>query len=101
MKFGLKIENVNLINEIFSMYKAIDQVIIYGSRAKNIHSRGSDIDLAIIDENLTFTELLEIEDKLDDLMLPYKVDLSQKRKISNPELLGHIERVGKVFYKKS
>jgi len=98
--FGLKEKDIQLINGVFVQYPEIIQVIIYGSRAKGTYKSGSDIDLSIIDKDLDFTQLLEIENKLDDLMLPFKIDLSQKRAISNIDLVFHIERVGKVFYTK-
>ena len=96
--FGLKEKDINEINDVFNQYPEIIQVIIYGSRAKGDYKPGSDIDLSIEDTDLDFTQLLEIENKLDDLMLPYKIDLSQKRMINNSDLISHIERVGKSFY---
>ena len=42
----------------------------------------------------------EIEFDLDDLMLPYKFDISIYDKITNPKFLEHINRVGKEFYKR-
>jgi predicted nucleotidyltransferase len=100
-EFGLPQENIDSINGIFVQYPSINRVIIYGSRAKENYKSSSDIDLTIEDEGLEFSEFLEIENELDDLLLPYKIDLSQKRKIANIDLLDHINRVGKVFYKKS
>ena len=100
MKFGLKQEHINAINGIFAQFIAIDQVILYGSRAKGKYQKASDIDLTLIELELSFSELMEIENKLDDLLLPYKIDLSQKRKISNPDLVDHLNRVGQVFYEK-
>jgi hypothetical protein len=44
--------------------------------------------------------LQKIEIELDDLMLPYKFDVSIYKTIQNKELLDHINRVGKVFYKR-
>lgn len=38
---------------------------------------------------------------LNDLLLPYKIDLSLLKHIKNPELLEHIHRVGKIFFLKS
>jgi hypothetical protein len=38
---------------------------------------------------------------LDDLLLPYKIDLSLLREIDNPQLLDHIDRVGQVFNQRS
>lgn len=100
-EFGLPQENIESINGIFAQYTSLHSVIIYGSRAKGNYKPSSDIDLTIEDEDLSFSEFLEIENKLDDLLLPYKIDLSQKRKITNVDLQDHINRVGRLFYKKS
>ena len=81
-------------------YEGIGSVVIYGSRAKGNFKVGSDIDLTIIENSISFPKFLEIENTLDDLLLPYKIDLSLKRKISNVDLLSHIDRVGKLFYKR-
>jgi predicted nucleotidyltransferase len=99
-EFGLKQEDIDKINHVFASYEGIDSVVIYGSRAKGNFKVGSDIDLTIIENSLTFPEFLEMENTLDDLLLPYKIDLSLKRKISNVDLLSHIDRVGKLFYKR-
>ena len=96
--FGLNEHIITSINSVFEQYQAIEKVIVYGSRAKGNYKNGSDIDLTIIDTNLTLTQLLAIEKKLDDLLLPYKIDLSQRRTIANRNLLEHITRVGKLFY---
>jgi len=40
------------------------------------------------------------EDEIDDLLLPYMIDLSVMKKIENPDLIEHIQRVGQVFYQK-
>jgi predicted nucleotidyltransferase len=100
IQFGLKQEDIDKINDVFASYEGIDSVVIYGSRAKGNFKAGSNIDLTIIENSLTFSELLEIENTLDDLLLPYKIDLSLKRKVSNVDLLSHIDRVGKLFYKR-
>jgi predicted nucleotidyltransferase len=100
MTFGLKQKHIDSINSVFIQYPQIDSVILYGSRAKGNYKTGSDIDLTIIETNLTYTDLLRIMTKLDDLMLPYKIDLSQKKQIGNPDLVDHINRVGQVFYER-
>jgi predicted nucleotidyltransferase len=101
MKFGLQQKHIDSINSVFAQYPPIDQVFIYGSRAKGNYKNGSDIDLTIIDLNLSYTDRLRIETKIDELLLPYKIDLSQKKEISNPDLIDHINRVGQVFYDKA
>lgn len=95
--FGLSQQHINLLCQCFKKYLGIELVIIYGSRAKGNYKRGSDIDLTIRGA-LDFSDLLKLENEIDDLLLPYKIDLSLMHQISNPDLLAHIERVGKVFY---
>lgn len=79
----------------------IAQVILYGSRAKGNFQNGSDIDLVIKGESVSHSQLLALENRLDDLLLPYSMDLSLLHEIGNPELIGHIQRVGVVLYEKS
>ncbi len=42
-----------------------------------------------------------IDADLDDLLLPWIVDLSCLRSISQPALLDHIARVGQVLYRRN
>jgi predicted nucleotidyltransferase len=98
MRFGLKEEVIERINGVFRSFPCIDEVILYGSRAKGNFKPGSDIDLTVKGERIDLSTLYKIERELDDLMLPYKIDLSIWSQIDNPDLLEHIQRVGKMFY---
>ena len=98
-KSGLPDTVVQKIIEIFRDYPEIDRVILYGSRAKGNWRNGSDIDLCIVAATLNLPKLWDIENRIDDLLLPWKVDLSLWHQIDNPDLLDHIGRVGKVFYR--
>jgi len=51
-------------------------------------------------EALTTLVLWKIEVELDDLLLPYKIDLSLFRQIENQALKEHIDRVGIDFYQR-
>lgn len=96
--FGLKQSTIKKINAIFTHYSAIEQVIVYGSRAKGTEQCGSDIDLTLVGHLLNYDQLIKIETELDDLLLPYKIDLSIYHQIDNSNLIAHIDRVGKVFF---
>lgn len=98
MTTGLTQDQLARLRQCFSRFAAIEKVILYGSRAKGTFKPGSDIDLTIVDAGLTDTDFLRLENELDDLLLPYKIDLSLKRHITNSDLLGHINRVGRVLY---
>lgn len=95
--YGLPLTAFQQINAVFSRYPQIKQVILYGSRAKGNYRNGSDIDLTI-KGTIDLSTLLKIEQELDDLLLPWSVDLSVLAQIDNLELVEHIKRRGQVFY---
>lgn len=98
--FGLSSITLEKLNSVFAQHAAIDSVLIYGSRAKGNYRAGSDIDLTIKGGEISFAEFMQIEDQIDDLMLPYTVDLSQYRQLENVDLIAHIDRVGVAIYDK-
>lgn len=100
MEFGLEKEGINNIIGIFSAFPEVDEVILYGSRAKGNYNIGSDIDLAIKGRQLTLSLLNKMSLKLDELYLPFMFDLSIFSQIDNPELIDHINRVGISLYRR-
>ncbi len=98
--FGLKISDLNTIISVIKENNKITKIILFGSRAKGNFKNGSDIDLAIISENLSFDELLEIKVNLEELLLPYIFDLVDYNTITNEDLKQHIQRIGKIIFQK-
>ena len=100
MKFGLNENTIEKICAVLARYPQIEQAILYGSRAKGNYKRGSDIDLTLRGTDLTLHVLYNIMDELDELLLPYTIDVSLYANISDADVRAHIERVGVVFYRK-
>ena len=98
--FGLRESDLEKIRTIFCAHPGVQRVVVYGSRAKGTHRPGSDIDLTLFGPDLNLAELLTIDLELDELLLPYRIDLSIHGQIASRELLEHIERVGKVLYER-
>ena len=95
---GLPSHVIEALTHVFKNYPLIKQVILYGSRAKGNYHMGSDIDLCIIAPSLGITQLLEIENKIDDLLLPWTIDLTLQHTIDNQDLLEHIKGKGIPLY---
>ncbi|MBI3959857.1 MAG: nucleotidyltransferase domain-containing protein [Chloroflexi bacterium] len=99
MKYGLQDATIQKICAVFARFPQVETAVLYGSRAKGNYKNGSDIDLTLRgDGALTLNVLYRISDELDDLLLPYTIDLSIFANISDPDLLDHIRRVGVTFY---
>lgn len=97
---GLPEPVIKVIQQVFMSFPAIEEALLYGSRAKGNYRSGSDIDLTLKGEYLTYNDLLDIELALDDLLLPYKIDISLYQQLDNPALIEHIARVGQAFYRR-
>jgi predicted nucleotidyltransferase len=101
MNYGLKDKDIFAIKNVLADFESVEQAILYGSRAKGNFKPASDIDLTFKGAGINITILNKIANQLDDLLLPYTFDLSIYQHIQNPDLLAHIERVGKMFYQRS
>lgn len=96
--YGLPAATVEKIQGVLANHPLVEKAAIYGSRAKGNYKNGSDIDLTLLGQGLTYDEMMKISEELDDLLLPYMIDLSIFEKLDHAELREHIEHVGKVFY---
>jgi predicted nucleotidyltransferase len=74
--FGLKAETLQAIIDTLANHPSVEKAILYGSRAKGNYRTGSDIDITLKGKGLDLTQLQRLENELDELDLPYKIDLS-------------------------
>jgi predicted nucleotidyltransferase len=100
MRLGLKEETIEAVNGVFRSCPAIERAVLYGSRAKGTFRPGSDIDLTLEGEGIRPDEMAKIEQALDDLLLPYKFDVSLFHQLTHPGLADHIRRVGVTFFQR-
>ena len=97
-ELGLKPTDIERIQTVLKNHQFVEQVIIYGSRAKGNYKPYSDIDITLVGPKIDLTLQNKIENDLDALMLPYKFDVSVFHKILNKDLVDHINRVGKIIF---
>ncbi len=97
-KFGISTDDWSAIIQVFKSEERIQEIVLFGSRAKGNFKPGSDIDLAMKGTELTLTNLIDISAMLDGLDLPYKFDLVLFDRIQEPKLTEHIERVGITIF---
>lgn len=98
--FGLPDETLNKIINVFENYPEIEKAKIFGSRAKGTFKPGSDIDICLLAPSMNLSAKFKLELELDELFLPYKIDLCIFHMIDNQNLIEHIERMGKTIYTK-
>jgi predicted nucleotidyltransferase len=97
---GLDTKTLRKIEQIFAKYLVIEQVKLYGSRAKGTFHPHSDIDLVAIGHDLNRFIISNILIDLDDSDIPYLIDLQNYHELKNRQLIDHIDRVGLIIYQK-
>lgn len=97
-EFGLSDWTMSDLRSVFRRHPKVRKVILFGSRAKGNFRTGSDIDLALVGEDIDHEEMLRIYNDIDDLGLLYKVDLLHYEEKQGTPIGDHIERIGKVFF---
>lgn len=100
MTFSLSQKEIEQICRILKQFPQIEEGLIFGSRAMGNQKRGSDIDLAIKGKT-DLSLAAKVKSRLEeDLPLPYFFDVIDYHSIGNPQLKEHIDRFGKVIYKR-
>jgi len=97
---GLTDKTVARITRVLAGFPQVERAVLFGSRAKATHKRGSDIDLALVGGALDWRTLGRIDDALDDLLLPYRFSLLIYDKDTDPEVAAHIGRAGVPFFER-
>ena len=87
--------------QLIHTHPLVQSVVLYGSRALGRQRAGSDIDLCLEAPSMELGELLELGAELDDLLLPWQIDLQLRHLIAHEGLLAHIERAGQLLWERS
>ncbi len=98
MMYGLTDSDLDAMRSVFRTERHLERVILYGSRAKGNYKPFSDIDITLVGDELTEDEVSRLEIALDDLLLPYNMDVSRFSMLHNAQLINHIKRCGVTLY---
>ncbi len=95
MKFGLTDKSYNEIKEVIKKYKEYT-FKVFGSRARGDYKNSSDIDL-VVEGNIPKEKQIEIMNDLDQINIPYMIDIVFLCELEKEELIKSIKRDGVVY----
>lgn len=96
IKFGLKDRHYEELKALYFLYPNIEEIIIFGSRARGDYKERSDIDIAI-KGNLSKLDIAMIREQLEESRIPYMVDVIEYNKIVDKNFKEEIDRDGIVL----
>jgi len=99
--YGLTDKSYHELIDILASIEEIQEVVIFGSRARGDYWRASDVDLSIKGENFTRHTLALLNDKLYNSHIPQIFDTHVYADIKNQKFKANVDHEGLVLYQRS
>lgn len=100
MPYGLTDNEMQILHELFAENEKIEQVILYGSRAKGTYKPFSDVDITIVGKGLTEQDVNRLYAALEKSSIPYMFDIFTFDTLKNEIREDHNSRCGIILYQK-
>ena len=98
MTDGLKDAHRDAIVNIFRSYKRVERAVLFGSRAMETFTQGSDVDIALFGESLTTADQARLVMAMEELTIPQRIDLVLYDGIQDTALRKHVQQHGVELY---
>ena len=97
---GLRDKDIDVLCNTFRRFPTIREVRVFGSRAKGVASRRSDLDLAISSNESVASEWSALQEALEKAPLIYELDIVRLDSITSERLKERIAREGITIYQR-
>ena len=97
-KSDLEPSDYDSIVRVLSALDGVEQVILYGSRARGTHRYNSDVDLLLRGKHLSYQTTADAHRLLYDLWIPHGFGILIDRWLTDELLHENIERDGIVLW---
>jgi type I restriction enzyme S subunit len=97
MNDGLKDSQRDAIIAVLKTCPKLERALLFGSRAMGTHSATSDVDIAL-EGDLSLADQATLAEQMEQLTIPYSVDLVRTQTITSEKLKQHIKQYGRVLY---
>ena len=101
LTFGLRTTDLLYMTDLFHQHPDIEQVWLYGSRAKGTNRPGADVDLALTGPDVKRETVRHIHFVLEeDSPMPFFFDVLHWDTLSNQKLKDEIQRTAQPIYQR-
>lgn len=80
--------------------ESVEKVILFGSRARGDHRNTSDIDLALVTNDLSHSKQNLIAEDIYNMSTPLRIDILFLDRLSKEKLISNIWNEGVIIYEK-
>lgn len=100
MTDGLKEAHRAAIVDVLRACRRVERAVLFGSRAKETFTLGSDVDIALFGKGLTISHQARLAAAMEELNVPQQVDLLLYDRIEDAALRKQIRRDGVEMYRR-
>lgn len=86
------------LQTIFSKYKEIEKVLLFGSRAREDNKYNSDVDLCLFGKNMTHLIQAKVFMDIEEINTPLSFDILNFNELTKKELIDNIINEGVEIY---
>ncbi len=97
---GLKDAHRDAIVNVLRSNERVEEAVLFGSRAKEIFTRGSDVDIVLFGELLTVVDRARLAAAMEEMTVPQRVDLLLHDEIEDASLREHVRQDGIELYER-
>ena len=101
MNDGLTQNQRCMIAAVLESCPAVEEAVLFGSRAMGNYKPASDVDLFLIGKGIGIDELLQLHRGMDDLPLAVDVDLLADTMLQSADVRRHIRERGFCWWKRA
>lgn len=101
MNDGLTQKQRSMIASVLAASPAVEEVVLFGSRAMGNYKPASDVDLFLLGKDIGMDELLLLHRGIDDLPLTIEVDLLADTMLQSLDVRRHIQKHGRKWWSRA
>lgn len=101
MNDGLTNAQRRMIADVLAACPAVQEAILFGSRAMGNFKPSSDVDLFLVGNTIGMDELLQLHRGMDDLPLPVDIDLLADTMLQSADVRRHIQTHGSLWWSRN
>lgn len=95
---GISKRFISELQSYCSKNDQIEKIFLFGSRARGDYHRSSDIDLAVFTRKISHTQQNLIEQAINQMSTPLKIDVVFMDRLTKEKLIFNIRKEGVVIY---
>lgn len=101
LRHGIPLSFWVMLSELLAQHPTVEAAVLYGSRSRDTHRNGSDVDVCLFGRDLSWDTRVRIANEFEDLSWPWRLDLTHWETTSSPRFRSEVRLDAELLYDRS